>query len=292
VRREAFLGGLLCALAAVAGETALAAGETPDAGPLISINHVPLAVKDVDRAAQMYRRLGFVIKPGRFHADGIRTQLIKFPHDGAGIELITAARATDPLTAHYLRLLSEGEGPAYVCFTTPDLGGIKQRLEQLGEVYSLDDGLLTLTEPPLNWLFLAEGPNLSPTDRPEHFAHANTANAALAIWIAGGDQKRMLAFFKALGARIERERVHAPDPLLADIARVDKGGQVIFLPASHQIIPGWPIVGIVMRVKDLSATRQALKSGGIRPVQRPDVGYGSVLVAPNDTHNMWLEFRE
>lgn len=55
-----------------------------------------------------------------------------------------------------------------------------------------------------------QGTNRSPTDRPEHFAHLNTANATIAVWIAGGDQTRMLSVFRSLGARIDHKRVNAP----------------------------------------------------------------------------------
>jgi hypothetical protein len=90
----------------------------------------------------------------------------------------------------------------------------------------------------------------------------------------------------------DRERVYVPEPELADVATVDQGGKVIFLPQRRQIIPGRPIVGLVMRVRDLSATLQALRSGDIHPVRRPDPGYPNVLVSPRDTHNVWIEFRE
>ena len=36
------------------------------------IDHVPIAVNDLEQAAAAYRRLGFVLKPGRPHANGIR----------------------------------------------------------------------------------------------------------------------------------------------------------------------------------------------------------------------------
>ena len=41
--------------------------------------------------------------------------------------------------------------------------------------------------------------NQSPTDRPEHFAHANTARSLLAIWLAGADLSRERTLVRALG---------------------------------------------------------------------------------------------
>jgi catechol 2,3-dioxygenase-like lactoylglutathione lyase family enzyme len=254
----------------------------------LRINHIPLAVKDLDAAAEDYRRLGFAIKPGRLHADGIRNQHIKFPADGAGIELITATEATDSLTAHYMRLIAQGEGPAYVCLLTQDLDALKAHMTRQDEAFSVSDGQLLPQAAALDWLFFAAGDNLSPTDRPEHFAHANTAYRMRAVWIAGGDQARMRRFFIHLGARIVRERRHVPDPVSAEVAKLD-GGEVVFLPGSRQLLPGRVIIGVSMGVRDLTAARRALDLNGIEPVARPDLNHPGLLVAPRDTHNVWLE---
>ena len=67
---------------------ALACSAAPAANPLIEgLDHVPVAVADLDRAAADFARLGFVIKPGRPHSDGIQNKHIKFPNGGE-IELI------------------------------------------------------------------------------------------------------------------------------------------------------------------------------------------------------------
>jgi catechol 2,3-dioxygenase-like lactoylglutathione lyase family enzyme len=288
-----FMVGILSGLATILGcrAPALAAEETPAVTATIGIDHIPLAVNDLASATETYRRLGFAIKPGRFHADGIRNNHIKF-EDGGGIELITASALTDALTAGYLKLLSQGEGPAYVGFHTANLRAVRDGLEHLGQAYSLDNGILEFTNAELQWLFLFEGTNRSPTDRPEHFAHPNSANATLAVWIAGRDQPQILALFKACGARIEQKQVYVPDQLLATVATV-ANGEVIFLPASRQIIPGRPIVGVVFRTRDLSAVQRVLRSANAHePVKLETDTYRSLFVASRDTHGVWIEFRE
>ena len=61
-----FLGGLAAGVKHVS--PALARDATPATSPIVGIDHIPLAVKDLERAAETYRRLGFAIKPGRLHA--------------------------------------------------------------------------------------------------------------------------------------------------------------------------------------------------------------------------------
>jgi catechol 2,3-dioxygenase-like lactoylglutathione lyase family enzyme len=261
--------------------------------PLVGIDHIPFVVRDLEQAAATYRRLGFVIKPGRFHADGIRNNHVKFP-DGAGIELITAPAATDELTRHYTQMISQGEGPAYVSFHSSSEKALIDAAESIDEPYSLEGNLMTFRNEALQWLFLGEGSNRSSTDRPENFAHPNGADATLAVWIACSDQDReqALRLFRALGA-VGQEVVRAPDPLHATVATVENGGEVIFLPDKRQLLPGRPIVGIVFRTRDLSAAREALRSAGVKdPRSVVTPAYRSLIVSPQDTRGVWLELRE
>lgn len=277
-------------LAAEKSATEEALGPAPQ--PLIRIDHIPLAVRDLGRAAAAYQRLGFTIKPGRSHTDGIHNVHVKFAN-GAGIELITAGAFKDDLTRHYLALLAQGEGPAFVGFYTPDLTALEARLDRAGIRYSLDGNFLLFSDPALAWAFMFDVPNLAPNDKPEYFRHLNTANGTFGIWIAGADEARMLKLFKTLGARLERRRVYVPDAVSADVATVADGGEVIFLPAARQILPGRPIVGIVLKTKDLDALNRQIRSAEVIAAStRETKAYRSTFIAPRDTHGVWLEFRE
>jgi len=260
---------------------------------LVGIDHIPFVVSDLEQATQTYRRLGFTIKPGHLHADGLRNNHVKFA-DGAGIELLTAPAATDALTAYYTKMISQGEGPAYVSFHSANLEPIETAARRLGAAHSVDAvGILTFGSAALRWLFMFAGSNRSPTDRPEYFAHANGANATVGVWIAGTEpeQQQDLRLFAALGARIERKSVRVPDPVDASVATV-ANGEVIFLPAGRQRLPGRPIIGIVFRTSDLSATRRALQVADITDSQSIETdSYKSLVLAPRHTHGTWLEFR-
>jgi catechol 2,3-dioxygenase-like lactoylglutathione lyase family enzyme len=288
--RRRLLLGLLCGLTALKPAFAAIKPPTEEAEPLMGIDHIPLVVNDVDAAADSYRRLGFAIKPGRFHPDGIRNQHIKFP-DGAGIELITAPAATDDLTTHYRQLLAQGEGPAHVSFHSTSLVALGNALKRRQIGYSLNGGLLVPNDPALQSFFLFEGSNRSSTDRPEYFAHTNTARATIGVWLAGGDQSGMIAFFESLGAPVRQQRVWVPDPLTTTVAQV-ANGQVIFLPPNRQLISGRPIMGIVFQTESFDAAQRALVAAGIsNPPQVSTADYRSLFVGPRYTHGTWIEFR-
>ena len=87
----------------------------------IGLDHIPVAVRDLEAASATYRALGFALKPGRPHANGIRNAHVKFP-DGAGIELLTVPSAVDPLSTKYFDMIRAGEGPAFLSFHARDTG--------------------------------------------------------------------------------------------------------------------------------------------------------------------------
>ena len=239
---------------------------------VVGLDHIPIAVNDLDRAAERYHALGFSLKPGRPHDNGITNQHVKFP-DGTELELITAPQARDALTATYRRHLAAGDGPAFLAFYAPERDRVPQRLAA-----------------PLEYVFF--GPrNASPTDRPEHFAHANTGESFIEVWLAADDLSPERQMLEKLGATFARRRVHVPDPLVADVARLAEG-EVIFLPGSRQVVKGRRIAGAAVRVKSLAAARRVIDTARLPLTPAPGSSRSSIFLSPAVTHGLWLELRE
>jgi len=232
--------------------------------PIIGVDHMPLAVKDLEQATRDYRDLGFAIKPGRPHHNGITTNNIKFP-DGAGIELITAPAARDALTQRYVEHLARGDGPAFIAFHARDTKKLIAALRAAGIGYSEKDG--ELTDASYRYIFFV-GDNRSPTDRPEHFRHSNTASAMTGVWLAPPDPAPLIRLLTALGATSHQETLRAPDPIDATVFKVENG-RVLLLPPSRQVVKGRPIVGAEFDVAK---------------------GRPEVFVSPDKTHGLWLHF--
>ncbi len=163
------------------------------------LDHIPIAVGNLESAAERYRALGFVLKPGRPHDNGIRNQHAKFL-DGTELELITAPEARDDLTATYRRHLAAGEGPAFLAFYVP---GLSEAGRNAAPPYVFFGGL-----------------NRSPTDKPEHFTHPNGAEALIGVWLADDDLSRERTLLQTIGARIEHRAARVPDPLTTEVARM------------------------------------------------------------------------
>jgi catechol 2,3-dioxygenase-like lactoylglutathione lyase family enzyme len=252
----------------------------------IGLDHIPVAVRDLAAASATYRALGFALKPGRPHANGIRNAHVKFP-DGAGIELLTVPAAVDPLSTKYADMIRAGDGPAFLSFHARDTTALHGALRAGGYPFSDAGGLTDLQSPELGFLFWIQD-NRSPTDRPEHFAHPNGATALGAVWIATDDGNALARLLVALGGRQERREVFAPDTVDATVVTLAEG-EVFILPARHQVLPGRSVIGASFRVKDLPTVRRTLAAGGVSPWTGPGSAE-RVVVEPSKAHGLWLEF--
>jgi len=243
---------------------------------LAGVDHVPVAVRDLEKAGDIYRRLGFVLKPGMPHANGIRNLHAKFP-DGTEIELITAPKAIDQLTQTYVDHLKQGDGPAFLALHAP-YG------RALAEAVSDD-------HPARRYIFFG-GLNHSPTDRPEHFQHPNTAESLISVWLAADDFTNELDLLaRAAVAPPQPATVFAPAETRASVTAF-KDSSVVFLPGSHQTVPGRRIVGATVRVRDLDAAAKALRAGGVAvPAVTAVPGGRSLFIPPASAVGWWLELR-
>jgi catechol 2,3-dioxygenase-like lactoylglutathione lyase family enzyme len=268
-----------------------AARQRADPPALLGLDHVPIAVNDLEAAASRYRALGFSLKPGRPHPNGIRNEHVKFP-DGTELELITAPEARDDLTARYRRHLAAGDGPAFLAFYAPDRHTVSRRLGEVKQPHALTPPYVTRLGGNLSYIFV--GPrNQSPTDRPEHFAHVNTATAFVGVWLAADDLGAERGFLRALGATFTEATVDVPDRVGATVARLPEG-DVVLLPGSRQITPNRRIVGATLHVRSLDAALKVLEGGpfgGDLRRARNERGR-SVFIPPAVAYGLWIELRE
>jgi catechol 2,3-dioxygenase-like lactoylglutathione lyase family enzyme len=280
------LAGCVCCLGALS-LAGFSIGLAAEGGSLVGLDHIPLAVRDLEQASATYRALGFAIKAGRPHSNGIRNAHVKF-RDGSGIELITAGAAVDSLTTRYLELLEDGEGPAFLGLHARDTDRLTAALRSGDHAFERDGNITRPRQPDLAYLFVVRD-NRSATDRPEHFEHRNGATALRAVWIATGAGRELERLLLDLGGSSARRTVCAPDSVTATVVSVDRG-EVVILPESHQVVAGRPIIGVSFQVADVEPVGRQLSSAGI--AARIEAGApGRVIVPPAETHGVWLEFR-
>ena len=274
------LMSFLAAILVAAVQLVFPPGAYADTLLVVGINHTPIVVADLARAQAEFHAMGFAIKPGRPHADGIRNAHVKFP-DGTELELITAPAAVDALTKEYHAKQQRGDGPVYFGLTAPDQIALAARLRALGAPVQLTDGALTFPlGNPLHPLFFTMG-GVAPTDLPEHYAHANSALRLSAFWVRGNVEER--ALFSNLGVPMRRSTACGPlgD---ADDAALPRG-DVFFLKNGPK--DGTAIAARV-EVRSLEDVTATLKKGGFKALRY--AGCNAIWLPPSVGHGIWLEF--
>ena len=206
------------------------------------------------------------------------------------VELITAPAAVDEMTTNYLAHLRGGDGPAFAGFFAPDRPKLAARLAELN-VGPRSSGIIS-TFPvgsPLRHLFFGSR-NKSPTDRPEHFAHANGATSLSGVWIATSEPDTRV-LLSNLGVPFESVTLDLPAPTTVERGRLPEG-EVLIIPAARQMVAGRRIVGVTMATKSMELVKAAL-SNAAPAVRDSAIARGrSVFLPPSVTHGVWIELRE
>lgn len=241
--RTLMVGSVLCFLFGVA------TAEDATRGPsLIGIDHMPIVVENLEEATAAYERLGFALKPGRFHPNGLRNSHVKFK-DGSGLELISPPKQpTDALTRRYDEMLRDAEGPAYISFHARDTEALTAALKASSIPFEERGGLITPADVNLRFIFFVQD-NRSPTDKPEHFAHPNTAIAMEEVWLAldAASREDLRALLLSLGAVASSESVLVPTEARAEVFTV-RNGRVVVVSDRHQLHEGRSIFGATFRL--------------------------------------------
>ena len=96
----------------------------------------------------------------------------------------------------------------------------------------------------------------------------------------------------AYSQNANEQEVHVPESLKATVARLQQA-EVVFLPASRQLVPGRRIVGATIRTRDLDALQRVLSDASWSvPAVVPTTNGRSMFVPPSTAHGIWLEFRQ
>jgi hypothetical protein len=229
-------------------------------------------VRSLADAERTFEALGFRLKPGRVHANGLRNAFAKLP-DGSYLELITPERGeTDPLSGRYAAFLARGEGGAALAITADSLARLAAALDAAGYPGTLSRGGAFATrgfaERDARWLFFIE--YLVPVhDPPELLRHPNGALGIETVWVPPSRFATVLALARFL-----------PPDGIAPAPAAD--------PAGHA-----DVVGVTLRVRSLDAALAAVRAGaGIDPPVRSDARGRSFVVPAAAAHGVWLEFLE
>lgn len=295
------------ALRLVVATSVIATGvEGQQANPVAQavLDHVPIAVRDLDSATATYSALGFAIKPGRLHPNSLVNAFVKFP-DGSLLELITASEDGDSLATWYRDFIELREGAAFIALETDDMKAVARSLESSG-IGFVDTGpqsagfrtvALDVREPFRRIFFIEYD---APIVEPDSIvSHANTVSGIGAVWLVVEDMRSATEWLVQAGWTAEDAVPFQPFKALGRAFPTGRGDLVLVAPTdlagytvSYLNSMGPSILGVTLVVDDIARARDVLQAGtGRRFVVRAVPGKGlSLLVPPRYAHGLWLEF--
>ncbi|WP_407113927.1 VOC family protein [Bradyrhizobium sp. LMG 9283] len=258
---------------------------------VIGIDHAVVMVKDLDKAAENYRQLGFTVSPRGTHSVHMGTGNYTIMFDPDYMELLGVLAATELNAPARAFLDKRGEGIERIAFTAVDTAAgaeeIRARgLEPIGPTdferpVTLPDGTVsaakfrtfmwpTAEAPGGVRIFACEHKTRETVWIPELMRHANAARRIKQTLIATPDPAKEAAH---LGRLIDREPTTDADGAVT----VPSGGEradfvYLTLDQLAKRYPGVPLAGLserggaalVLVSADLAATEKALGSAAVR----------------------------
>ncbi len=274
---------------------------------ITGLDHVVLAVHDLDAAAATFTRMGFTVTPRGRHSVGTRNQCVMLGRDY--LELLAVPAEVHAAMRYYSDFLAAGEGLAAIAlgarnadraYTEWLWAGLSPTCvvdlaRPVGVPHGSHQARFRLTQlppeaTPGTRMFACQHLTPDIVWRPEWQAHGNGATA-----IAG------LAFVDdapgLLAARHARALAEQATPALHGFRVVTAGGASLGFSTEETFRAHWP--GVVLPARrapaaaalflraDREAALAALTSGGFAPQRMPD---GSVAVGADQAHGVALFF--
>jgi hypothetical protein len=167
----------------------------------IQIDHLVTVVADLEQASSRYTQLGFTVKQGRLHANGLVNAHVKFANK-TSLELMSVSgEPTDRIARDYQTLLQEREGGVYLAISGIRTEEMEQMPSGLKIAFETSKGrnwdYITFPQEPelAHFFFIAYHGTMG--DPWEIITHKNESDHIRATYIEGSE--RVSYFLKGIG---------------------------------------------------------------------------------------------
>lgn len=278
---------------------------------LQGIDHVVIAVKDIARSGEDFRRLGFTLTPHGRHTTGSENHCIMFERDY--FELLSVP-VPHPVTRYYQDFVERGEGLAALALATDDARGFHDELAADGiavdapvdfsRPVELPQGTfdasfrITQLRPeaaPAGRIFACQHFTRELVWRPEYLLHENQALglAGVAAVVDAGQLTSLAARYAAIFGSTPQAGTLGGAPYF-DVATGNTPIRFTTGRGLAQLLRGVPatsrpapcFAALFFRTASVKATREVLRTHGVPCIE---VAQG-IAVAPEHGHGVALVF--
>lgn len=270
---------------------------------ITGLDHVIIAVADLDKAAATFRALGFTLATKGEHAEwGTANYCVMFDDDY--IELLAAVGQGGPADRVRAFLATKGEGLMGLVWGTGDAaadsarlgveppGDLSRSIE--GEMARFKAGILPPETTPGIASFLCQHLTPEKLRRPGWTEHANGATGMLSVTALMAEPLELMpAWDRLIGpaastATDELVTVHTRHGMVF-LCNPDDIGQLHPEADEEDLPPAPAMVALTLRVKSAEAAARTLKAAGIA-FERDRLG--KVVVCPEDSCGVLVELQE
>lgn len=199
----------------------------------IRIDHIITVVTNLDSAILAYEELGFTVKQGSLHKNGLLNAHIKFKNN-TSLELMSIpGEPSDEVAKEYADLLKYGEGGVFLALSGINHAEMARRLNELNVKYNTLSGkswdYITFPKSSgLSHIFFIEY-NIKTSDSKHVLTHNNFTKGIETVWIEGDEKTKHL--LESLGLRPVRMR--SDSKLGAGQGYRAVAGNIIILPIKN-----------------------------------------------------------
>ena len=255
------------------------------------LDHMNIAVNDIDKTEKYFTDvLGFTIKKGREHNNGILNSFVKFG-DNSYIELITVVNQPDSSTQVYRDILKNGDAGAFVALRSDSLSSLSEYyklLEKVTNIKRYGNDFETLEfgdKEELKNIFFINYPGLVKDDK-TLLTHKNGAMGLAAVWLAAKSTDEIEKTFTLYGFKVLTGVTIPSLNIEGRIVEMNEG-KIYLLPSDTSN----GVFGITVLVNDVQKTHDFLKKSLKKDLKiSHDVRGKSILLDPGITHNIYIEF--
>ena len=250
-------------------------------------DHVIIGTEDISLSKNFFSSiLGFTIKEGRSHSNGIKNFFIEFK-DNSELELITVINTKDEISKIYKSLIKQKKYGMQFALRTDKLNEIKRHFAVLNKNYDVIDenntyAVLSKSEfderLPLFFIQYKIQSFNSITD------HPNQTNGISSIWFSTPKLRHTILDLADFGfLLVDTTKIEGISNKLALMK--NDNFEIILMEDNN-----YKISGVTIRLDDLSKMRKRLDDNNVKYSAYRNEKGNNILLNPETTKSIWIEF--
>ncbi len=252
-------------------------------------DHVIIGSSNLNNSVKMFAKLGFSIKEGRIHQNGIKNNFVEF-NDGSEIEIIEINNPSNNLSSEYSKMINQKKYGLQFALRISEPEKLNSSFTQTNSIfseYNKNNVYSTISTPSVNqklpffFINYKNGNNNTITN------HVNKANGISSVWFSTKDIKQtareLVDFgFEAIG------NYKIPEMNRKIVQFKNHNFGIILIESDNYGVSGVTIgVEDFKLISDLITTNFDNKS-----IRQNDNNRNSIFINPTITNSIWIEFFE